>query len=47
VIYAVNGTAVATVADLRQSLSALNSGDTVVLQVLRDGKLRYVTVSVG
>jgi serine protease Do len=47
VIYAVNGTAVATVADLRQSLSALNSGDTVVLQVLRDSKLRYVTVSVG
>jgi len=47
VIYALNGTAVATVADLRQSLSALNSGDTVVLQVLRDSKLRFVTVSIG
>ena len=47
VIYALNGTAVATVADLRERLSALNSGDTVVLQVLRDSKLRFVTVSVG
>jgi serine protease Do len=46
VIYALNGTAVATVSDLRQSLSALNTGDTVVLQVLRDSKLRFVTVSV-
>jgi S1-C subfamily serine protease len=42
-----NGTSVATVADLRQSLSALNSGDTVVLQVLRDSRLRFVTVSIG
>jgi serine protease Do len=45
VIHAMNGTAVLSIADLRRGLSALSSGD-VILQVLRDGRLRYVTLSI-
>ncbi len=45
VIHAMNGTAVLSIADLRQGLSALSPGD-VILQVLRDSRLRYVTLTI-
>jgi serine protease Do len=44
VIYEINKTPAVTVAALRATLDKLKSGDPVVLQVERRGKLRYVTI---
>ena len=46
VIYGVNGTAVRTLSDLKSAIGQAGSSGTPVLQVGRDGQLRYVTVSV-
>ena len=43
VIHAVNKAAVASVADLRQELSSIKAGQSIVLQVERDGTLRFVS----
>jgi len=45
VIYQVNGTVVTSVAVLRRMVAALNPGDPLVVQVERDGKLMYLTLS--
>lgn len=44
VVYTLNGEPVLTVAALRRKLDGLESADPVVLQVERDGELRYVVV---
>jgi S1-C subfamily serine protease len=44
VIYEINKTPAVTIAALRATLDKLKSGDPVVLQVERRGKLRYVTI---
>jgi serine protease Do len=44
VIYSVNRRVVGNVAELRKFLDAMKSGDAVVLQVERDGKLRYLAL---
>jgi serine protease Do len=46
VIYAVNGDAVRTLADLRAAVDKLPASSSPVLQVGRQGQLRFVTVSV-
>ena len=46
VIYAANGSPVASVAQLRTWIDALKPGAPAVLQVEREGELRYVAVSV-
>ncbi|MGJ5815771.1 trypsin-like peptidase domain-containing protein [Paludibaculum fermentans] len=43
VIYAVNGTLVSSVADLRQLLRKMKSGDPIAVQIERAGKLRFVS----
>ena len=43
VIYAVNGKAVASLADLRTTLDGLKAGDPVVLQLERRTALLYLT----
>ncbi|MGP8243228.1 MAG: trypsin-like peptidase domain-containing protein [Bryobacteraceae bacterium] len=45
VIYALNQEPVTSVEALKQALNSLKPSDPVVLQVERDGKLRYVTLS--
>jgi serine protease Do len=45
VIYQLNGTVVTTVAALRQLMAQLKPGDPLVLQIERDGKLMYLTLS--
>jgi len=45
VIYQVNGTVVTSVPVLRRMVAALNPGDPLVVQVERDGKLMYLTLS--
>ncbi|HEU5303220.1 MAG TPA: trypsin-like peptidase domain-containing protein [Gemmatimonadales bacterium] len=45
VIYAVNGTAVRTLADLRTAIGQLGAADPAVLQVGREGQLRFVIVT--
>ena len=46
-IYALNKEPVTSVEALRQVLNSLKPTDPVVLQVQRDNKLRYVTLSLG
>ena len=43
VIHAINSRPVDTVENLRSALSQLKSGDSVALQVERQGKLRFVS----
>jgi serine protease Do len=43
VIHAVNRAEVTSVADLRQKLAGIKAGTSIVLQVERDGSLRYVS----
>jgi serine protease Do len=45
VIYQVNGTVVTTVAVLRRMVADLKPGDPLVVQIERDGKLMYLTLS--
>jgi len=45
VIYSVNGSPIATLDALRSSLHALKPTDPLVLQVERDGKLMFLTLS--
>ncbi len=45
VIYQVNGTAVTTVDVLRRMVAALKPGDPLVVQIERDGKLMFLTLS--
>jgi serine protease Do len=45
VIYQVNGTVVTSVAVLRRMIAALKPGDPLVVQIERDGKLMYLTLS--
>lgn len=45
IIYAVNGEAVITLDGIKKALARFDSGATIVLQVERDGKLRYVEVT--
>lgn len=45
VIYQVNGTVVTSVAALRKMIAALKPGDPLVVQIERDGKLMYLTLS--
>jgi serine protease Do len=45
VIYAVNGVPVRTLADLRAAISQVASDSSAVLQVGRQGQLRFVTVT--
>jgi serine protease Do len=45
VIYQVNGTVVTTVPVLRRMVAALKPGDPLVVQIERDGKLMYLTLS--
>jgi serine protease Do len=45
VIYQLNGTVVTSVAALRQLMAQLKPGDPLVLQIERDGKLMYLTLS--
>jgi serine protease Do len=45
VIYSVNGTPIATLDALRSSLKGLKSADPLVLQIERDNKLLYLTLS--
>ncbi len=45
VIYSVNGSPVATLDALRASLKGLRAADPLVLQVERDGKLMFLTLS--
>ncbi len=44
VIYSVNRRVVENVAELRKMLDGMKSGDAVVLQVERDGRLRYLAL---
>ncbi len=46
VIYSVNRRPVSSLADLRREVAALKSGDAVVLQVERNGELRYVAFTI-
>ena len=46
VVFAVNRTAVKSLADLRAALDALSSGDPVVLQLERQGALMYLTFTI-
>ena len=46
VIYALNGAPVATLEALRSTIDALKPGDAVVLQIERDGALRFLTFSI-
>jgi serine protease Do len=46
VIYSANGSSVGSIAALRAWLDALKPGDPAVLQVEREGQLRFITVSV-
>jgi len=45
VIYGVNGTAVRTLSDLRAALGQVQPDSTVVLQVGREGQLRFVVMT--
>jgi S1-C subfamily serine protease len=42
VIYSVNGTPVTTLAALRQALDRLKPSESMVLQIEREGHLRYL-----
>ena len=44
VIYAINGTPVAGIEQLRSALGAIGSGDPIVLQIQRGAELRFVTI---
>jgi serine protease Do len=46
VIYGVNGSTVRTLSDLRAAIGPIAAGSAVVLQVGRQGRLRYVTMTV-
>ena len=46
VIYGLNGADVLAIADLRQGLASVAAGESVVLQVGRQGRLRFVAVTV-
>jgi serine protease Do len=46
VIYALNGAPVAALEALRSMIDALKPGDAVVLQIERDGALRFLTFSI-
>ena len=46
VIYAINRTPVATLADLRRALDGLSAGDAVVLHLERRGELRYLAFAI-
>ena len=46
VVFAVNRTAVKSLADLRTAVDALSSGDPVVLQLERQGVLMYLTFTI-
>lgn len=43
VIYSINGTLVSSVAELRQLLRKMKSGDPVAVQIERAGKLRFIS----
>jgi serine protease Do len=45
VIYSVNATPVSTLDSLRQAVDGLKTADPLVLQIERDGKLMYLTLS--
>jgi S1-C subfamily serine protease len=45
VIYSVNTTPISTLDALRQSVNSLRSVDPLVLQIERDGKLMFLTLS--
>jgi serine protease Do len=45
VIYSVNGTVVTSVPVLRKMIAALKPGDPLIVQIERDGKLMYLTLS--
>jgi serine protease Do len=45
VIYSVNTTPVSSLDALRNALDALKTADALVLQIERDGKLLYLTLS--
>ena len=45
VIYGVNGEAVRTLGDLRTAIGRVAPGGTAVLQVGREGQLRFLTLS--
>ena len=45
VIYSVNNRAITNLGDLRKILESMKSGDTVVVQTERGGKLRYIEVA--
>jgi serine protease Do len=44
VIYSVNGSPVSTVAVLRNKINEFKSGQEVVMQIERSGRLMYVTL---
>jgi serine protease Do len=44
VIYALNGAPISSVEALRSALSAIKSGDAAILQIERDGQLRFLEV---
>jgi serine protease Do len=46
VIYAIDRNAIGTLAELRTGLDSVPSGGTVVLQVGREGQLRFLTVTI-
>ena len=46
VIHAVNRTAVTSLADLRKAVAGLKDGDPVVVQIERDGALRFVAFEI-
>jgi S1-C subfamily serine protease len=46
-IVAADGTPVRTIADLRDAVTAHKPGDTITLELYRDGKRRTVTVTLG
>ncbi len=41
-IYSINGTPVTSVAALRQALDRLKPNESMVLQIEREGRLRYL-----
>lgn len=45
IIYLINKTPVSKLEEARKALTKFNAGDTVVMQVERDGKLRYVEIT--
>jgi len=45
VIYAVNGKRIASVTELRDALKPYSPGDALIIQVERQGRLRYVTTT--